>query len=78
MDKNYYIGQCLICHQGMLEIVKEIDTGEIFIACDECEAEWINPVDAIENINGTRCKFGTVSNVLLTEIQKKKWDKYVI
>ena len=45
--KELYVGHCLICKQGMLEIVKEIKTGICFICCDECEAEWDNPENAL-------------------------------
>ena len=78
MNKEFYIGQCLVCHQGMLEIVKEKSTGKIFVSCDECEAEWENPEDALKNIKGTRGKNGVVSGVALNEIQSLNWDKYII
>ncbi len=77
MNKECFIGQCLVCHQGMLEIVKEKSTGIIFVACDECEAEWENPDDALKRVNGTRGKYGVILGVSLDEIQVKKWDKYI-
>ncbi len=78
MNKKLYVGQCLICHQGMLEIVKEKKSGKIFVACDECEAEWETPEDALKNINGTRGKYGAVSEVTFKEIQDLHWDKYIL
>jgi hypothetical protein len=77
MNKEYHIGQCLFCHQGMLEIVKEKTSGKIFVACDECEAEWENPEDALKKVNGTRGKYGAVSGITLNEIQALHWDKYI-
>ena len=77
MNKEYYIGRCLVCHQGMLEIVKEKASGEIFVACDECEAEWKNPDDALNKVNGTRGKYGAVTGVTPSEIQALHWEKYV-
>jgi len=77
MNKKYHIGQCLVCHQGMLEIVKEKISGKVFVACDECEAEWENPENALKKVNGTRGKYGAVSEVDLTEIQALNWDKYL-
>lgn len=77
MNREYHIGQCLVCHQGVLEIVKEKTTGKIFVACDECEAEWENPEDALKKVNGTRGKYGSVSGVTLNEIQALNWDKYI-
>ena len=43
----YNIGYCKICKQGLLEIVKDKLTKKKFICCDECEAEWNNPEDAL-------------------------------
>lgn len=70
----YNIGNCKICRHGLLEIVKEELTEKIFICCDECEAEWDLPSDALNGRNGTRFKYGKIVYPSLTEIQAKKWD----
>lgn len=70
----YNIGNCRICKQGLLEIVKDENTEKIYICCDECEAEWENPIDALKCQNGTRGKFGKISYPCLEEIQKQKWQ----
>ena len=77
MNKEYHIGQCLVCRQGILEIVKEKASGRILVVCDECEAEWENPEDALKKVNGTRGKYGAVSGVTINEIQALRWDKYI-
>ncbi|MDL2259149.1 hypothetical protein LJC42_08415 [Eubacteriales bacterium OttesenSCG-928-K08] len=77
MDNKYYIGECRICNQGMLEIVKESNTGLIFVACDECEGEWNNPEDALKGINGSRSKYGAVSDITQMEIKQMNWSKYI-
>lgn len=66
----YNIGHCKICKQGLLEVVKDKLTGEIFICCDECEAEWNNPEDALNCINGTRNKYGEIEYPSMEEIQR--------
>jgi len=76
--KELYVGHCLICKQGMLEIVKEIKTGICFICCDECEAEWDNPENALENVYGSRMKYGLVTGVTFDEVKSLKWDEYVV
>ena len=69
----YNIGRCQICNQGLLEIVKDEELYKIYICCDECEAEWDTPLDALNHRNGTRRKYGKVVYPSLDEVQEKKW-----
>ena len=78
MEKKYYIGNCSICKQGVLEVVKDLETKNIYVCCDECEAEWDDPKDAIEGKIGSRNRYGRTTNVSYDEILKKKWEKYLI
>ncbi len=77
MNKQYYIGQCQICKQGKLEVVKEISTKNIFICCDECEAEWTDAQDAISCVNGSRGKYGQIQSATYEDIAGKKWTEYI-
>ena len=77
MKRKFYIGQCLNCYQGLLEIVKEKSSGQIIVVCDECEAEWGNPDDALKMVNGSRDKFGEITEATLKEVQYLQWDKYL-
>ena len=70
----YNIGICKICKQGLLEIVKDETTQKIYICCDECEAEWDFPSDALKPINGTRGKYGKIVYPSLEEVQTQKWE----
>lgn len=70
----YNIGYCKICKQGLLEIVKDKLTKKIFICCDECEAEWHNPEDALKGINGTRNKHGEIEYPTIEDILREKWS----
>ena len=76
--KHYYIGNCRICNQGMLEIVKEEDSNVLFVECDECEAEWKNPEDALNKKNGGRNQYSKSIGTCYDEIKLIKWDKYLI
>lgn len=69
----YNIGMCRICRQGLLEIVKDDATSKIYICCDECEAEWDLPSDALSAKNGIRGKYGKIVYPSLAEIQREKW-----
>ncbi|MBR5484987.1 MAG: hypothetical protein IKV41_00575 [Oscillospiraceae bacterium] len=68
------IGQCRVCKQGLLEIVKEEKTNEIFICCDLCEGEWQTPEDAFNNQNGSRNKYGKVIYPTAKEIKSMHWN----
>ena len=70
----YHVGSCLICQQGLLEILKDAQTGKIYICCDECEVEWENPSDALKCQNGTRGRYGKIAPLRLEEILQQKWE----
>ncbi len=74
----YNIGVCKICRQGFLEIVKDENSGIMYVCCDDCEAEWSTPEDAILGQNGTRGKYGKICYPKYDEINKIGWFKYII
>lgn len=76
-DIKYMIGVCKICHQGYLQIVKDIETNQLYVYCDDCEAEWSNPEDAILCHNGSREKYGLISYPNYDEICNIGWEKYI-
>lgn len=78
MNKSYKIGSCPICLQGILEIEKEISSGKVIICCDECEAEWEQPVDALVGKNGSRFKYGRTTHATLFDISQLGWEHYLI
>lgn len=69
----YNIGKCQVCKQGLLEIVKDERTQKVYICCDECEAEWDDPLDALKCQNGTRGKYKKIVYPNLDEIKKQNW-----
>ena len=77
MYKNK-IKWCPICDQGWIEIVKDIQSGELFCCCSECESEWNDP----ENITKDSCNktdmYGQVCDPEESEIALKGWQKYII
>ncbi|MDE6903368.1 hypothetical protein AALB52_25750 [Lachnospiraceae bacterium 38-14] len=79
MEKIYYVGQCPICcSYGRLEIDKDVTNSKYIVICEECLAEWKNPQDALENINGRRCPAnGEVRSATFDEIKNIGWDKFV-
>lgn len=73
----YKIGICKICNQGFLEVVRDVQSNKIFICCDECEAEWDDPYDALKGKNGTRGKYGQIYYPSKDDILKLNWGKEI-
>ena len=39
-DKPFYTWKCGSCGEGVLEIMRDVDTGEPVVTCDDCELQW--------------------------------------
>lgn len=69
----YHVGTCKVCRQGVLEILKDVKEGRIFICCDECLSEWDNPRDAIADKNYIETGIERAVTPTLEEINKMNW-----
>ena len=80
MSKKYprISNQCPFCHQGLIEIGKDIESAELYVYCTECEMEWSSPLCVLENNGGFYFKYGRVTEPTLEEIKAKGWDIYLI
>ncbi len=75
---KYKVKWCPICNQGWVEIVKDIESGELFCCCSECENEWDEPaIISKESCNGEN-KYGQICDPDESEISLKGWLKYII
>ncbi|MCT8978799.1 hypothetical protein N4T77_19650 [Clostridium sp. CX1] len=74
---KYRIRWCPICTQGWIEIVKAIDTNELYVCCLECETEWESPKDALDLKVGTHDLYGMVTVPTFEEVCSKGWEKYI-
>lgn len=77
-EYNYKVAVCPFCKQGSVEIVKEVDTNELFLCCNECEIEWSDPREVLNESRGTRNKYGRITEPTFEEVNKKGWGKYII
>jgi formate dehydrogenase maturation protein FdhE len=68
---------CPVCDQGWVEIVKDSSKQQLYLYCNECETEWINPKE-IRKDNGTQDSFQTCEKVTPDEIEKKGWNKFLM
>ena len=77
MLSKYKVSWCPVCNQGWVEIVKEENTGMLFLCCDECEAEWTNPDEIGIPYKGSRFKFGKIIEPSYDEIVDKGWKNCI-
>ncbi|MBN6078294.1 hypothetical protein HYE59_12390 [Aggregatibacter actinomycetemcomitans] len=75
--KEYRTKWCPICDQGWVEIVRIISTNELVLCCSECESEWRDPAnimnDKVEPYNEE-----PIEDPDWEDIVEKGWDRYVL
>lgn len=72
------VAWCPICNQGWVEIVKDVETNELLLMCDECENEWDQPSE-VKSFNArTEINDSRVTSPTDEEIQRVNWEKYII
>ncbi|OXS76331.1 hypothetical protein B1B04_04975 [Lysinibacillus sp. KCTC 33748] len=73
---NYYknkVAWCHLCNQGWVEIVQEKKTGNLLIACSECESMWRHP-DDIKN----QKKFTSAFDTTIEDTVEDEEDVFLI
>lgn len=74
---KYKIAWCNICNQGWINILKDRETEEIFVSCDECESEWDTPESYLNNDVGRFYTHGLANNPECDEVLELGWNKYI-
>ena len=69
---------CPICNQGWIGIVKDVNSGELFCCCSECENEWNDPGDITKELCNRNYTYGQICGPDESEIDSKGWSKYII
>jgi formate dehydrogenase maturation protein FdhE len=70
---EFRVAWCPVCNQGWIEVVKDINTKQLFLCCKECETEWDNP-DKLKNPRmGTHDKYGKIETPSYEEVLSKGW-----
>lgn len=71
----YWHSDCPACEQGRLFVEKTLDTGELFLLCEECEYAWRTP-DEI-NLN-THFDFQNrkIESATREDIERHGWLRY--
>ena len=74
---DHKVKWCPICRQGWAQIFKELNSGRLYVCCDECESEWENPYE-ITAQNATRDCYGQSTEPTADEIIQEGWDSYIM
>ncbi|GGI12881.1 hypothetical protein [Gottfriedia solisilvae] len=72
------VAWCPICDQGWVEIVKDVETNELFVMCDEYENEWNQPSEVKSFTTRTENNANRVTTPTDEEIKSVSWEKYII
>ena len=75
----YGLGLCKYCdQQGMLEILKEVESGKLHIVCSECDTEYSSPQNTLDDKNPTVYSGGRTAPATLDEIETAGWATYLM
>ncbi len=77
MNNVAMIGLCPVCNQGRLLIAREKETGNYYVACEDCEAEWQNPPASKDISKVTRGRFGESVFLSLEEASTHPWKEFI-
>ncbi|MFC3883446.1 hypothetical protein ACFOU2_07910 [Bacillus songklensis] len=75
---DFKVAWCPICSQGWIEIVKDVETKELFVMCNECENEWNHPTNIKASKARTEVSENPVIKPIYEEIKSIGWEKYII
>ena len=70
---KYSFGDCPICGQGQLVVMKSISTGQLLLMCDDCESQWQSPDAAQSFENALFNEILDVQKASLDEIRDGGW-----
>jgi len=81
-SESFCVGACTVCGVGLLEILMDMKHWKCLVVCDECFAEYKNPIHALNRIEGTRTSVSSICEIRvrlasLEEIQEAGWEKYI-
>jgi hypothetical protein len=71
--ENHSFGDCPICGQGQLVVMKSTSTGQLLLMCDDCESQWQSPDAAQSFENALSNEIRDVQKASLNEIKEIGW-----
>ena len=77
MSNDFHVAWCPFCNQGFVNIVKNSNTDELILECDECYSYWLRP-DNIQTDNSVPYhKEDKIIDPSLEDIRQNDWEKYI-
>ena len=71
----YWHSVCPACEQGRLFVTKVLDTEELFLLCEECEAAWRVPEEINVNVYFD-IEFGMSVRANSADVERSGWCRY--
>lgn len=71
----YWHSVCPACEQGRLVVTKALDTGKLFLLCEECESAWLTP-EEIDVKTHFDFRGGGVDRAGREDIELSGWFRY--
>ncbi len=68
---------CPVCNQGWVQFVRDRSKQQIYLCCDECESEWVDPGE-IRRDNGTQGLFEGSEDVDIEDLEQVGWHAYLL
>ena len=68
---------CPACGQGRLLIALSTNLDELFVMCEDCESEWVDPESAVASKEPTRGKFGFLRFANVDDLNGHPWLQHV-
>jgi hypothetical protein len=76
--KNYAtVGTCPICGQGRLIVARDDSSRELYVLCEECEAEWSSPEVSQSIDAATRDIHGQSTLLECEELLGHPWSAFL-
>ncbi|CDN58477.1 Hypothetical protein RG1141_PB01290 (plasmid) [Neorhizobium galegae bv. officinalis bv. officinalis str. HAMBI 1141] len=76
---QFHAGKCPNCHNGRLFLFREIETGDVYGHCEECEQGYRSPDDIESNIGFlTLLDDSDAEWATEVEISRSVWANYRI
>ena len=75
---GYKVAWCSICNRSWLEIVKEKETGRMFVSCFECGSECDSPQDVYFIEASTQGKNTSAEIPEFSDVVSKGWDGFIV